>query len=196
MTGKAGWMTGAMLSAVALLSGGPVQAQTQPNYGYPRADDRQAQDDPYAEDDVTGGEQQAAPQERNRADEDFSDVTGAEDPQSGAQRDDSSQPAPARQAERNTQGQDAYGSDTEGEDAAMTDACAIAARDEAEREGGYAEVRQMEAPRDSRAGFSIDGDVEARSGWRAQDGRVRHFTCTIANGKVQDIYFRRDRAAR
>ena len=70
------------------------------------------------------------------------------------------------------------------------------ARDEAERDGGYAEVRQMETPRESRNGYSIDGDVETRSGWRAQDGRVRHFTCTVANGRVEDVFFQRERPAR
>lgn len=197
MTGKAGWMTGAMLGAAALLPGGVGQAQTQPDYGYPRANERQAQNDPYAEDDGTGGEEQnTAPQQQNRAEEDFSDVTGAGEPQSELQPEEGRRPAPTPQPGRNIYGQDAYRGETEGEDAAMTDSCAIAARDEAERDGGYAEVRQMEAPRESRGGYSIDGDVEARSGWRAQDGRLRHFTCRIANGKIQDIYFQRDRAAR
>ncbi|WP_156029022.1 hypothetical protein [Sphingobium sp. DC-2] len=78
----------------------------------------------------------------------------------------------------------------------MTDGCARAAREEAERNGDYAEVRQMEAPRENRNGFRIDGDVESRSHWRAQDGRLRHFTCTVANGRIEDVYFQRERAAR
>jgi len=186
---KAGWMTGSMLG-VALLASGAAAAQTQP--GYPRANDQQAQDEPYADEDVAAPreEENAAPQGQYSPDEDFSDVTGAEQqPQERAGN--------SRRFDTPEQQDDTYREDRgEGEEVAMTDACALAARDEAERDGGYAEVRQMQAPRESRNGFSIDGDVETRSGWRAQDGRLRHFTCTIANGRIQDVRFQRERAAR
>ena len=42
----------------------------------------------------------------------------------------------------------------------------------------------------------MEGDVEVRSGWRAQDGTSRHFTCTMRNGRIADVYFRTDRATR
>lgn len=196
MSGKARWMTGVVLGA-ALLVNGAAMAQAGPRDGYPGATDPQADYDGYdgyAEDDDYPGSSDHAGQPQGRANgDDFSDVAGAE-------------AAPLPQPPRDERDRD-WGMRNDRRDAgptyefrreesAMTDACAIAARDEAERDGGYAEVRQMEAPRESRGGFSIDGDVETRSGWRAQDGRIRHFTCTINNGRIQDIYFRRDRAAR
>jgi hypothetical protein len=58
------------------------------------------------------------------------------------------------------------------EDEEAITSCALAARQEAE------------------------GDVDVRSGWRAQDGRTRHFTCSIQNGRIADVYFRRERAGR
>ena len=78
MSGKAGWMTGAMLSA-ALLAQGTAMAQTAPRggYSYPEAGDRQPQDDRYADDDLAGGEEQdTKPSAQPRANDDFSDVTG------------------------------------------------------------------------------------------------------------------------
>ena len=58
------------------------------------------------------------------------------------------------------------------------------------------EVRQVQEPRETRNGYDVEGDVEVRSGWRAQDGRPRHFTCSVQNGRIADLYFGRDRAAR
>ena len=192
MMGKSTWMTGSMLSALLLMSGTAI-AQGQPQYPAP-----ESQDEPETADQpVDGGQDYAAemaqeedpqspPTANARAEDDFSDVVAADEDRAAAA-------APSR-----PDGQDAGSARPDGdEDAeAMTDGCARAARDEAERNGDYAEVRQMEAPRESRDGFSINGDVESRSHWRAQDGRLRHFTCTIANGRIQDVYFQRERAAR
>lgn len=195
MTGKAGWMMGSMLAA-ALLANGVAMAQTQPRYGYPSAEDQQAQDDRYSDQDSYSSDEANAAQQQNRAnDEDFSDVAGTEPsplPQQQQQREEDDRRYGTRDDWRGTDRQDARAR----EEIAMTDACALAARDEAERDGGYAEVRQMEAPRENRGRFTIDGDVETRSGWRAQDGRVRHFTCTVANGRIEDLDFQRERAAR
>lgn len=193
MIGKAGWITGSAFGA-ALLVTGAAMAQTQPDYDYPGANDRQAQEESAAdeysfsdEDDVAQGRQEPADEE------DFSDVVGSGQAQPPSARpDENSRRFGSRDDQYAPGAQDA----DEREESAMTNACALAARDEAERDGGYAEVRQMEAPRDSRDGVSIDGDVEIRSGWRAQDGRLRHFTCTIANGRIRDVYFPRDRDAR
>ena len=183
MMGKSGWMTGSVLGTALLLSGAAL-AQTQPRYDYPSEQDH---GDGYADD--TAAEQQqekAAPPEQGNPDEDFSDVVGTDEQRAETQQQRSARVEPA----------DEPASVDDPEVDAMIDACAFAAREEAERDGGYAEVRQMEAPRESRRGFSIDGDVETRSGWRAQDGRVRHFTCTTANGRVEEVYFQRERAER
>ncbi|MEC3910019.1 hypothetical protein U5A82_05875 [Sphingobium sp. CR2-8] len=92
---------------------------------------------------------------------------------------------------------DADFSDIAVQDAAMTDACAVAARDEAQnREGGYAEVRHMETPLATADGYNIDGYVETRTSYRANDGTSRRFTCAMKNGRVADVYLSRDVAAR
>ncbi|MGE4322293.1 MAG: hypothetical protein AB7E60_04615 [Sphingobium sp.] len=84
----------------------------------------------------------------------------------------------------------------EGEDR-MTDACALAARDEAAARGGYAEVRHIDAPRATGdGGHNIDGTIETRSTVRANDGMVRRFTCSMRDGRVATIYMSRDAAMR
>lgn len=83
--------------------------------------------------------------------------------------------------------------DAHGRDDAMTDACALAARDEAEQEhGGYAEVRHMETPIATADGYNIDGYVESRTSYRANDGASRRFTCAMKNGRVAQVYISRD----
>ena len=99
-----------------------------------------------------------------------------------------------------------YGADRRGEDfsdvadvnrqddAQMSDACAVAARDEAQAQaqGGYAEVRHMEAPRATGNGYNIDGDVETRASWSASSGTTRRFTCSMRDGRVAEVYLSRD----
>jgi hypothetical protein len=72
----------------------------------------------------------------------------------------------------------------------------FAARDEAQGQGGYAEVRQMDAPRAVQDGYNIDGQVESRANYRAASGTTRRFTCTIKDGRVAEVYLSRDVAAR
>lgn len=185
MTGKSGWMTGSLLGAAMMISGGAA-AQTQPRHGYPETREEQGPVD--GDDNASPADQDdIAPPDQGRPDEDFSDVAAANEQRAntepGPGSNEETDKAPAVSPEH-------------AESEPMINACALAARDEAEREGGYAEVRQMEAPRESRNGFSVDGDVEARSSWRAQDGKLRHFTCTVSNGRVEDIYFRREGASR
>jgi hypothetical protein len=80
------------------------------------------------------------------------------------------------------------------DDAQMSDACAVAARDEAQAQaqGGYAEVRHMEAPRATGYGYNIDGDVETRASWSASSGTTRRFTCSMRDGRVAEVYLSRD----
>ncbi|SCW54587.1 hypothetical protein SAMN02927924_01231 [Sphingobium faniae] len=82
------------------------------------------------------------------------------------------------------------------DDAQMTDACALAARDEAQAQGGYAEVRHMDAPRTTRDGYNIDGDVETRASWSTSGGATRRFTCAMRDGRVAEVYLSREVAAR
>ena len=188
MTGKAGWMTAAMLGVAALVPGSVVHAQTQPDYGYPGASDRQARDDPYADDDVTGGEERGSqPQAQQRADDDFSDVTGGVDEQAGSPSRNQAYARPGERAE------DAR-VDREREEA-ITE-CAVAVRDEAERDGGFAEVRQVQEPVETRGKYQVEGDIDARSSWRSEDGQTLHFTCSVQNGRIANLQFPRNPAAR
>jgi hypothetical protein len=80
------------------------------------------------------------------------------------------------------------------EDSAV-DACAIAARDEASNGGGYAEIRDIGAPKAVSGGWDVDGRVEHRSGYRGQSGDLRRFTCSIRDGRVSNVYLSKDSAA-
>lgn len=75
-------------------------------------------------------------------------------------------------------------------------ACALAARDEASGNGGYAEVRSMDEPRPIDGGFNVDGTVENRASWNASSGTMRRFTCTVRDGRVAQVYLSRDMVAR
>lgn len=172
---KARWMTGTLTGVALLATSGVAMAQLRQGYepqeeaGAPYQHDEQAPV-PDDRDSADAGRQSGRP--ADRADDDFSDVAAA----AGAQ------------GQRQAQADDP-------EADAVIDSCALAAREEAEREGGYAEVRQVETPRETRQGYSVDGDVEVRASWRAQDGQARHFTCTVENGRIADVYFHRDGAA-
>lgn len=89
-----------------------------------------------------------------------------------------------------------FAASRDGEDR-MTDACALAARDEAAGRGGYAEIRRIDAPRaTAKGGHDIDGEVEIRPTVRASDGTVRRFTCSMRDGRVAEVYLSRDVAMR
>ncbi len=78
-----------------------------------------------------------------------------------------------------------------GQDSAV-DACAIAARDEASRSGGYAEIRSIGTPQPTNGGYDIDGEVERRGSYRDQAGETRRFTCTVQGDSVTNVYLSRD----
>lgn len=69
------------------------------------------------------------------------------------------------------------------QDAAI-DACVVAARGEASRNGDYAEIRGVTSVSPSSTGWVIYGSVEQRSGYRATDGWRRDFRCTWQGGRV------------
>ncbi|MCP1469415.1 hypothetical protein J3E64_001090 [Sphingobium sp. OAS761] len=77
----------------------------------------------------------------------------------------------------------------------MTDACALAARDEAQARGAaYAEIRRVDAPRAATSGgYNVDGEVESRTAYRAAGGETRRFTCAMnRDGRVVSVYLSRD----
>jgi hypothetical protein len=79
----------------------------------------------------------------------------------------------------------AYASEDE-----AVDACAVAARDEASRNGGFAEVRDITGVQPYGGnGFDVTGVVDQRSGYRARDGRARSFRCTYESGRVSGVSF-------
>jgi hypothetical protein len=70
------------------------------------------------------------------------------------------------------------------------DACAVAARDEASRNGGFAEIRDITGVRPYAGnGFDVTGVVDQRSGYRASDRRARSFRCTYQDGRVSGVSF-------
>lgn len=86
---------------------------------------------------------------------------------------------------------------TPAQEDAMADSCARAARDEAQADGGYAEVRRMDAAKPVAGGsYNIDGEVETRDSYRAATGTTRRFTCTMTDGRVAQVYLSRDVATR
>lgn len=174
----------AMLLLGAVVAGsGTAWAQSSSQYDYSAQNDSSTVSEEWQADPADS--QRGRFSSRAESEEDFSDVVASDErkEQAPSSRSTDAETEPSLRYEDSEAGK-------------VTDACAVAARDEAERDGGYAEVRQMGEPRESRNGFIIDGDVDVRSGWRAQDGRLRHFSCTVANGRIEDIYFQRDRADR
>lgn len=74
----------------------------------------------------------------------------------------------------------------------LTDACALAARDEAQGQAGYAEIRHIDEPRATADGYNIDGEVETRASYRATEGTTRRFTCAMKDGRVAEVYLSHD----
>lgn len=82
----------------------------------------------------------------------------------------------------------AEGDSYAGEDAAV-DACALAAREQASRNGGFAEVRDVTDVRPFGNGWDVTGTVSQRAGWRAPESRLRSFRCIWGNGRVEGVTF-------
>lgn len=87
-----------------------------------------------------------------------------------------------RNADRQNETDSAFG-----EDAAI-DACIDAVRDEAERNGGYAEILDVEQPLARGDGeWDVEGRVEQRQSYRDADGQSRRFSCDVRDGRVADV---------
>lgn len=82
---------------------------------------------------------------------------------------------------------------TASEDEAVT-MCASAARDKAESQsGGYADIVDVDRPRAVGSdGWSVDGRLEQRSGYRGEDRETRRFSCDVRGGRVAEVYISRD----
>lgn len=202
---KTRWMTGALVSAGMLL-GSVSAAEARPRYGYDRGWDR-------------GSDRGGWDRHRRRGDGfGFGDAVGVaalvgavaivassmskdkkiRDPNTGGEYD---APPPSTGTDYGTDVRDGAApvrddgdfSDVATGDDGMTNACAMAARDEAQGSNhGYAEVRHMETPIATADGYNIDGYVENRSSYSANDGVSRRFTCAMKNGRVADVYISRD----
>ncbi|HTH27831.1 MAG TPA: hypothetical protein VL918_05130 [Sphingobium sp.] len=107
--------------------------------------------------------------------------------------------APQAQAE-DVYPQDSYPEDASppesaeaaGEEDAAVDGCVIAAREEASRDGHYAEVRDITGARPTDdGGWEVDGTVDQRQGYRGES-RMRSFSCSWRDGQVADVVLERD----
>ncbi|MFC3439988.1 hypothetical protein ACFOKF_02040 [Sphingobium rhizovicinum] len=198
---KARWMTGALVSA-GLMLGSISAAQAQPGWGGGRGWDRGGWDrhhrhrgNGFGFGDAVGvaalvgavaivasslNKDKQAQTARNDSDD-----YDAPPPSSGTDYGADVHSTPSRDH--------ADFSDVAAGDDALTDACALAARDEAQGQSGYVEIRHMEAPRAGQGGTTnIDGEVETRASYRAASGTTRRFTCAMKDGRVAQVYLSRD----
>jgi hypothetical protein len=204
---KTRWMTGALVSA-GLLMGSIGVAEARPRYGYDRGwdgrghggwDRYRRRGDGFGVGDAIGvaaivgavaivaSSMNKDKQARDsRTDGSYGDEYDAPPPRTGTDYGaDVGDAAPPR---------DDADFAASGQDDAMADACAVAAREEAQADhGGYAEVRHLETPLATpNGGYNIDGYVETRTSYRANDGVSRRFTCAMQNGRVAQVYLSRD----
>lgn len=196
---KKGWVMGALVSA-GLLVGSIIPAEARPRWdrGWDRGWHRHHRGNGFGVGDAIGvaalvgavaivassmSKDRKAPVSRDDRDID------APPPRTGTDYGaDVGQDAPTRD--------DTDFSDVAARDDAMADACALAARDEAQRKGGYAEVRHMDAPVATASGYNVDGQVETRASYRST-GQTNRFTCAMKpDGRVADVYISRDLVSR
>lgn len=71
------------------------------------------------------------------------------------------------------------------------DACAVAARDEASRSSGFAEVRDITDAQPYGGGWNVTGTLDQRSSYSAGDSSRRSFRCIWENGRVSGVTFGR-----
>lgn len=82
-----------------------------------------------------------------------------------------------------------------GEDAAV-DACALAAEQQGFDRGFRAVVRDIKGVERAADGWDIDGEVEARRGWRDPRPETWGFRCSVRNGQVVEVDLGTDFAGR
>lgn len=81
-----------------------------------------------------------------------------------------------------------YSTTSADEDAAV-DACALAARDEASRMGGFADVRDITGARPFGNGWDVTGTLSQRASYSAPESRLRSFRCIWDGGRVEGVTF-------
>lgn len=203
MTGKARWMTGSLVG-LGLMVGSIGAADARPRYdrGYDRGwGHHRHRGDGFGFGDAVGVAALigavaivASSIAKDKRDGRATGSAGNDDTPPPSQGTDYGADVDSKQSAANADFSDSVAPDDE---AQMTDACAVAARDEAQgQDGGYAEVPQMDAPRAVQDGYNIDGQVENRASYRATSGTTRRFTCTIKDGRVAEVYLSRNVAAR
>lgn len=207
---KARWMTGALVSA-GLLLGSVGAAEARPRYGYDRGGGwggdrggwdrhRRHRGDGFGLGDAIGvaaivGAVAIVASSMNKDKQAQGARTG-----NGYDNDVAPPPRNGTDFGSDVDGNvpvthnDADFSDVAMQDDSLTDACAIAARNEAQgNNGGYAEVRHIDASRAAADGSAnIDGEVETRASYRATGGTTRRFTCAMKDGRVSQVYLSRD----
>lgn len=75
-----------------------------------------------------------------------------------------------------------------GEDEAV-DACAVAAREEASRSGGFADIRGITGARAYGNGWDVTGTVDQRASYSSNNSSQRSFRCIYENGQVSGVTF-------
>ncbi|MFD1106527.1 hypothetical protein [Sphingobium olei] len=214
---KARWMTGALVGA-GLLMGSIGAAQAQPRYGYGGGwgrggwDRHHRRGDGFGVGDAIGvaalvgavaiaASSMAKDKKAQQAQgNDRSYDDNAPPPRDGTDYGADVQSNPPSHDEGPARDDADFSdiADANGRDDALTDACALAARDEAQRQqAGYAEVRHIDTPRPTGSGaYNIDGEVESRTSYRATGGTTHRFTCAMKDGRVAQVYLSRDVASR
>lgn len=79
---------------------------------------------------------------------------------------------------------------SDAEDRAVDD-CALAAREEAERQARHADIASIGEVRSVTDGWNVDGTVELRDSYR-DTAEVRRFSCDWRGGRVANVYLSRD----
>ncbi|MBT2186729.1 hypothetical protein [Sphingobium nicotianae] len=69
------------------------------------------------------------------------------------------------------------------------DACAVAAREEASRAGGFADIRRITGAQAHGNGWDVTGTIDQRTSYRATESRQRSFRCLYENGQVSGVSF-------
>lgn len=103
----------------------------------------------------------------------------------------------ASSAEKNARADRERGPDgrnwSDAEDRAVDD-CALAAREEAERQARHADIASIGEIRSVSDGWNVDGTVELRDSYR-DTAEVRRFSCDWRRGRVANVYLSRDTLA-
>ncbi len=85
-------------------------------------------------------------------------------------------------------GRNGSGAGYASEDQAV-DACAVAAREEASRSGGFADIRGITGAQAYGNGWDVTGTVDQRASYSSNNSSQRSFRCIYENGQVSGVTF-------